>query len=163
MGHIGIQCLAALTSTRIIVVDRNPAALALAEELGADTTVVADGNQLDQVLELTGGVGAEVFGDFVAEEGAELDGPRMLRRAGSYFVIGYGGTVNIPTIDIISTEINVVGNLVGTAARARRRHDGRDGDVRVHIRRARTVRVSIDANGEYCRQLLAERYGLAAS
>ena len=36
------------------------------------------------------------------------------------------------------------------------------GDVRVHIRRARTVRVSIDANGEYCRQLLAERYGLAA-
>jgi NAD+-dependent secondary alcohol dehydrogenase Adh1 len=38
----------------------------------------------------------------------------MLRRAGSYFVIGYGGTVSIPTIDIISTEINVVGNLVGT-------------------------------------------------
>jgi metal-sulfur cluster biosynthetic enzyme len=35
-------------------------------------------------------------------------------------------------------------------------------DVRVHIRRARTVRVSIDANGEYCRQLLTERYGLAA-
>ena len=36
LGHIGIQCLAALSSTRIIVVDRNPAALALAEELGAD-------------------------------------------------------------------------------------------------------------------------------
>ncbi len=35
-------------------------------------------------------------------------------------------------------------------------------DVPVHIRRARTVRVSIDANGEYCRQLLAERYGVAA-
>jgi NAD+-dependent secondary alcohol dehydrogenase Adh1 len=38
----------------------------------------------------------------------------MVRRAGSYFVIGYGGTVSIPTIDIISTEINVIGNLVGT-------------------------------------------------
>jgi metal-sulfur cluster biosynthetic enzyme len=34
----------------------------------------------------------------------------------------------------------------------------RDG-VRVHLHRARTVRVSIDANGDYCRQLLAERYG----
>ncbi len=31
LGHIGIQCLAALSSTRIIVIDRNPDALALAE------------------------------------------------------------------------------------------------------------------------------------
>jgi metal-sulfur cluster biosynthetic enzyme len=38
----------------------------------------------------------------------------------------------------------------------------RDG-VRVHLHRARTVRVSIDANGDYCRQLLAERYGEAAA
>jgi NAD+-dependent secondary alcohol dehydrogenase Adh1 len=29
-------------------------------------------------------------------------------------VIGYGGTVEVPTIDIISTERNVIGNLVGT-------------------------------------------------
>ena len=32
-------------------------------------------------------------------------------------------------------------------------------DVRVHLRRSRTVRVSIDANGEYCCELLRERYG----
>jgi metal-sulfur cluster biosynthetic enzyme len=38
----------------------------------------------------------------------------------------------------------------------------RDG-VRVHLHRARTVRVSIDANGDYCRQLLAERYGAVAA
>jgi NAD+-dependent secondary alcohol dehydrogenase Adh1 len=114
LGHIGIQCLAALSSTRIVVIDRNSAALELATELGAHDTVVADGSQVAQVLELTGGAGAEVVIDFVAEQGAELDGPRMLRRAGSYFVVGYGGTVSIPTIDIISTEINVVGNLVGT-------------------------------------------------
>ena len=114
LGHIGIQCLAALSSTRIVVVDRNPDALALAEELGADETVVADGGQVEEILDLTGGLGAEVVIDFVGEQGAELEGPRMLRRAGSYFVIGYGGAVSIPTIDIISTEINVVGNLVGT-------------------------------------------------
>jgi NAD+-dependent secondary alcohol dehydrogenase Adh1 len=114
LGHIGIQCLAALTSTRIVVVDRNPAALELAGQLGAHETVVADGGQVAAILELTSGNGAEVVVDFVAEQGAELDGPRMLRRAGSYFVIGYGGAVTIPTIDIISTEINVIGNLVGT-------------------------------------------------
>ena len=38
----------------------------------------------------------------------------MTGEAGSYFVIGYGGTVHIPTLDIISTERNVVGNIVGT-------------------------------------------------
>jgi NAD+-dependent secondary alcohol dehydrogenase Adh1 len=31
-----------------------------------------------------------------------------------HYVIGYGGTVEIPTIDLVSTERNVIGNLVGT-------------------------------------------------
>jgi NAD+-dependent secondary alcohol dehydrogenase Adh1 len=114
LGHIGIQCLAALTATTIIVVDRNPDALKLAEQLGADHTVVADGGQVDAVADLTGGAGAEVVLDFVAEQGAESDGFAMTGRAGSYFVIGYGGTVQIPTLDIISTERNIVGNIVGT-------------------------------------------------
>ena len=56
LGHIGIQCLAALTATKIIVVDRNPDALKLAEQLGANHTVVADGGQVDAVKELTGGL-----------------------------------------------------------------------------------------------------------
>jgi NAD+-dependent secondary alcohol dehydrogenase Adh1 len=114
LGHIGIQCLAALTAAKIIVVDRNPDALKLAEQLGAHHTVVADGGQIDAVKDLTGGRGAEVVLDFVAEQGAEHDGFQMTGRAGSYFVIGYGGTVTIPTLDIISTERNIVGNIVGT-------------------------------------------------
>jgi NAD+-dependent secondary alcohol dehydrogenase Adh1 len=114
LGHIGIQCLAALTAARIIVVDRNPDALKLAEQLGAHHTVVADGGQVDAVKDLTGGAGAEVVLDFVAEQGAEQDGFAMTRSAGSYYVIGYGGTLTVPTLDIISTERNIVGNIVGT-------------------------------------------------
>ena len=114
LGHIGIQCLAALTATTIIVVDRNPDALKLAEQLGAHHTVVADGSQVDAVQDLTGGAGANVVLDFVAEQGAENDGWAMTGRAGSYFVIGYGGTLHIPTLDIISTERNIIGNIVGT-------------------------------------------------
>src|SRR5215469_12395161 len=114
LGHIGVQCLAALTATTIVVVDRNPDALKLASQIGADHTVVADGTQVEAVRELTGGRGADVVLDFVAEQGAEADGWAMTGRAGSYFVIGYGGTVQIPTLDIISTERNVVGNIVGT-------------------------------------------------
>jgi NAD+-dependent secondary alcohol dehydrogenase Adh1 len=114
LGHIGIQCLAALTAAKVIVVDRNPDALKLAEQLGADHTVVADGNQVEAVKDLTGGKGANVVLDFVAEEGAENEGFAMTGRAGSYYVIGYGGTVQIPTLDIISTERNIIGNIVGT-------------------------------------------------
>ena len=114
LGHIGIQCLLSLTSTEIIVVDRSKAALKLASELGAHHTVLADGTHRDAVLELTGGLGAQVVIDFVGEGGTEAEGIQMLRRAGSYFVVGYGGHVDIPTIDIISTEINVIGNLVGS-------------------------------------------------
>ncbi|MFD7154222.1 NAD(P)-dependent alcohol dehydrogenase [Kribbella sp. NPDC059898] len=114
LGHIGVQCLAALTAARIIVVDRNPEALKLAEQLGADQTVVADGKQVEKVLELTDGAGAHVVLDFVAEQGAEQDGFAMTGRGGSYFVIGYGGQVQIPALDIISTERNIVGNIVGT-------------------------------------------------
>jgi NAD+-dependent secondary alcohol dehydrogenase Adh1 len=114
LGHIGIQCLAALTATRIVVIDRNPEALKLAEQLGADHTVTADGGHVQAVLDLTAGAGADVVFDFVAEQGAERDTFAMTRRNGSQYVIGYGGTLDIPTIDIISTERNIIGNLVGT-------------------------------------------------
>jgi len=113
LGHIGVQCLAALTATTIIVVDRNPDALKLAAQIGAHHTVT-HGGQVDAVKELTGGRGANVVFDFVAEQGAESDGWAMTGEAGSYFVIGYGGELHIPTLDIISTERNVIGNIVGT-------------------------------------------------
>jgi NAD+-dependent secondary alcohol dehydrogenase Adh1 len=114
LGHIGVQCLAALTATTIIVVDRNPDALKLAAQIGAHHTVVADGTQVEAVRELTGGRGAHVVLDFVAEQGAEADGWAMTGGGGSYFVIGYGGTLQVPTLDIISTERNIIGNIVGT-------------------------------------------------
>jgi NAD+-dependent secondary alcohol dehydrogenase Adh1 len=113
LGHIGIQCVAALTAADLIVVDRNPDALKLAEQLGAAHTVVADGSHVAAVQDLTKG-GAHVVFDFVAEQGAENEGWAMTRRAGSYYVIGYGGELHIPTLDVIGTERNVIGNIVGT-------------------------------------------------
>jgi NAD+-dependent secondary alcohol dehydrogenase Adh1 len=114
LGHIGIQCLKAMTPTEIIVVDKSPAALDLTRAWGADYTVVADGTHVNKVKELTDGQGAEVIIDFVGEQGAQQEAVQMLHRAGSHFIIGYGGSLNVPTIDIISTEINFIGNLVGT-------------------------------------------------
>ena len=114
LGHIGIQCLRAMSATRIVVLDPNEEALALTTDWGADETVLVDGKEVDRVLDLTDGKGAEVVLDFVGERGAEHESWAMTRRAGSDFVIGYGGTIEIPAIDVISTERNVIGNLVGS-------------------------------------------------
>ncbi|MFI1397113.1 NAD(P)-dependent alcohol dehydrogenase [Streptomyces sp. NPDC020681] len=114
LGHIGIQVLRALSPVEMIVIDRSPDALALAKELGAEHTLVADGSESERVLELTGGHGAEAVLDFVGEGGAVETGVACLRRNGHYYVIGYGGRLDVPTIDVISTEINFIGNLVGS-------------------------------------------------
>jgi NAD+-dependent secondary alcohol dehydrogenase Adh1 len=114
LGHIGIQTLAALTATKIIVVDRNPEALELAKQIGADETVVADGSHIDAVKDLTGGNGANVVFDFVAEGGAEQDAWQMTAPAGSQYIIGYGGEFRAPTLDFVGGEKNVIGNIVGT-------------------------------------------------
>jgi NAD+-dependent secondary alcohol dehydrogenase Adh1 len=115
LGHIGIQALVAITSAEITVVDRSEAALDLAKALGAHHTVLAidDDETARQVQDITGG-GAHIVFDYVGEHGTELLSPRLLRNRGSQYVIGYGGAVQIPTIEIISREINVIGNLVGT-------------------------------------------------
>ena len=114
LGHIGIQCLKAYTPTEIVVVDPNEKALALARELGADHAIAVDGTHVDTVRELTGGTGADAIIDFVGERGAVEDGIAMLRDGGSFYVIGYGQNLDVPTIDIISREISFIGNLVGT-------------------------------------------------
>jgi NAD+-dependent secondary alcohol dehydrogenase Adh1 len=114
LGHIGIQVMAALSPAEIIVVDRNPDAVKLAESIGVHHGVVADGGHVERVLELTGGNGAEQVIDFVGEGGSTSEGIRMTRRAGDYHVVGYGENINVPTIDIISSEVNIIGNLVGS-------------------------------------------------
>jgi NAD+-dependent secondary alcohol dehydrogenase Adh1 len=124
LGHIGIQCLKALTAADIIVVDPSEAALELARRLGADATVrVGDtrspagtGDHVDTVRELTDGRGAEAIIDFVGERGAVADGIAMVQDGGVYHVIGYGENLDVPTIEVISREISFIGNLVGTYA-----------------------------------------------
>jgi NAD+-dependent secondary alcohol dehydrogenase Adh1 len=114
LGHIGVQVLKALCAASIIAVDRSETALTLAQECGADHVVRADGGAVDAVLSLTGGFGAQVVIDFVGEGDSVADGLRMTRNAGSYYIVGYGGKVEISTMEMIVTEKSIVGNLVGT-------------------------------------------------
>ena len=116
LGQIGIQVLRSMCAADIIVVDPSDLSLSLAESCGADALVKADGNEVQKVLELTNGRGAEAVLDFVAERGTTAKGLAMTRDMGSYYVIGYGEDINVSAFEMITTEKNIIGNLVGTWA-----------------------------------------------
>ena len=114
LGHIGVQCLRAISGAEIIAVDVSDEALQMAKRMGADSVVKAGEDAVEHVRELTGGKGVEAVLDFVGEQGTTVQGPAMLAVGGTYFVIGYGGRVDLSAIGIISREISVVGSLVGS-------------------------------------------------
>jgi len=113
LGHVGVQVLRALCATQIIAVDTSDESLALAGEVGADELVKSDADVVERVKELSAGRGVDAVIDFVAEHGTTEQGPAMLAQGGRYYVVGYGGRVDLPAIDVIFSEIEVIGNLVG--------------------------------------------------
>ncbi len=116
LGHIGVQVLRAMCAAKIIVVDISDASLQLAGPGGADHLVKADGGEVEAVLSLTNGKGAEAVIDFVGEKGTTHRGLAMTRPMGSYYIVGYGEDIQVPTVDLIISEKNIIGNLVGTWA-----------------------------------------------
>jgi NAD+-dependent secondary alcohol dehydrogenase Adh1 len=113
VGHIALQLLQELGSSRVVAIDTDERRRRLAKELDADEVLDGAGS-VDAVRELTGGRGAELVFDFVGTDGTHADSLAMLARGGDYAVIGYGGTVSTPSVGLIANEHSVVGNLVGT-------------------------------------------------
>ncbi len=110
VGHIALQLLRELGSSTVIAVDTDERRRRLAAELGADEVV----DRADTVREATGGRGADIVFDFVGTDETHTDSAAMLARGGAYSVIGYGGTISIPSGALVVNEHSVVGNLVGT-------------------------------------------------
>jgi NAD+-dependent secondary alcohol dehydrogenase Adh1 len=111
LGHIGIQLLQAMTPAQIIAIDPSATGQELARELGADVVLGAD--PVEGVLEATGGAGADVVLDFVGEHGTPGVAVEVVRQGGTYLVVGYGGTLDIPTMSLVLKEVRIEGNLVG--------------------------------------------------
>ena len=110
VGHIALQLVRELGSSAVIAVDTDERRRRLATELGADDVV----DEPAAVRELTDGRGADLVFDFVGTDETHADSAAMLARGGTYSVIGYGGTISIPSGALVVNEHAVVGNLVGS-------------------------------------------------
>jgi D-arabinose 1-dehydrogenase-like Zn-dependent alcohol dehydrogenase len=115
LGHFAIQILKVLTPARVLALDVNGERLELARRIGADDAILAgtDGG-VKGVLERISNRGADIVMDFVGEKGTPTNAIKMLKRGGTYSIIGYGGTVTNSTLDMIAREVTIMGNFVGT-------------------------------------------------
>lgn len=113
VGHIGLQLARELGSGTVIVVDPHPDRRKLAEELGADWTVDSEGVE-DAIWELSQGRGADLVLDFVGTDQTHSVGLGMLGLQGTYSMIGFGGTITIPSVALVGQEQCLVANLVGS-------------------------------------------------
>ena len=96
VGHIALQLVRELGSSSVVAIDTDERRRRLATELGADE-VVEGSASVAAVRELTDGRGADLVFDFVGTDQTHADSAAMLARGGTYSVIGYGGTISIPS------------------------------------------------------------------
>lgn len=115
-GGVGLSAvmIAQAMGARVVAVDRNAEALAVAAELGAEHVVRADGADIPAAIaDLTSG-GSHVAIDAVGSEQTCADALLSLRRRGRHVQIGLlppvEGHPRVPMARVIGWEIDVLGS-----------------------------------------------------
>ena len=114
VGLTGVGIATEYIANEKIVVDLDEEKLAAAREAGADHTINPKREDASaRVAELTvAGAGAVV--DFVGSTETVTFGMEVLRRGGSYILVGlYGGRIDIPTLALPTRDIALRGSYVG--------------------------------------------------
>jgi len=115
-GGVGLSVvmIARALGARVVAVDRNPEALAVATALGSEHTLLADGSDIPAaVAELTGG-GSHVAVDAVGSEQTCADSILSLRRRGRQVQVGLlppvAGHPRVPMARVIAWELDLLGS-----------------------------------------------------
>ena len=118
-GGVGLSAvmIARALGARVVAVDRNPEALTVATDLGAEHILLADGadgaDVPAAVAELTGG-GSHVSVDAVGSEQACADAVLSLRRRGRHVQVGLlppvDGHPRVPMARAIAWELDLLGS-----------------------------------------------------
>jgi D-arabinose 1-dehydrogenase-like Zn-dependent alcohol dehydrogenase len=114
LGHIGVQCVDAMSAAQITAVDLKDSALDLAETSGADHVVnPTKGNVREFIDDVTDGEGAREVMDFVGADVTTEYAPDITAAGGNHHIIGYGGHIHQPAQALVNGEFSYVGNIVG--------------------------------------------------
>lgn len=137
LGHIGLQCLDAMSAADIVALDVKESARELATEIGASHALDPEAEDVPGVIDdLTDGAGAAQVLDFVGADETTGIGPDVLASGGDHHVIGYGGHVHEPAQTLVDGEFAYRGTLVGRYTELQELMALVDrGDVTLHTRR----------------------------
>lgn len=115
-GGIGLSAvmIARALGAHVIAVDRNPGALAVAADLGADHTLLADGTEMAAAVNGLVPGGSHVAVDAVGSEQTCADAILSLRRRGRLAQVGLlppvEGHPRVPMARVIAWELDLLGS-----------------------------------------------------
>ncbi|QCC46506.1 NAD(P)-dependent alcohol dehydrogenase [Halobellus limi] len=114
LGHIGLQCLDAMSAANVVALDVKESARDLAADLGARHTIDPSTEDVAGAIDdLTDGHGAEQVLDFVGADETTAYAPDIVAPGGDHHVVGYGGHVHEPAQALVDGEFSYRGTLVG--------------------------------------------------
>jgi threonine dehydrogenase-like Zn-dependent dehydrogenase len=124
-GTIGLMCFLAARAAgaqRVALSDTSDARLEVARGLGADFTINARSQNVQQaVSEWTDGLGVELAVDAVGAESTRVDAIRATRPGGDVVWIGlHHDEAAIPTFEVVLPERRIMGSYAATDADIRR-------------------------------------------
>jgi propanol-preferring alcohol dehydrogenase len=116
LGHLGVAFLRELSGAQIIAVDRDPGALQMASGLGAHVCLPSDDTTVEEVMALTGGLGATVVLDFVGLDATLAIASQIVRKHGQIVLVGIGGGSLSFNFFALPAGCSIVATLGGTTS-----------------------------------------------
>jgi propanol-preferring alcohol dehydrogenase len=115
LGHLALQLLRELSPATVIAVDQRKSALTVAADVGAHHGVLAGDEAAAEVLDLTGGQGADLVVDLVGVDATLALGAAVTRPLGHLTIVGIGGGTLPVSFFGIAYEVSVATTYWGTA------------------------------------------------
>jgi propanol-preferring alcohol dehydrogenase len=137
LGHMAVQLLKATSAARVIAVDTDERKLDLARERGADVVLAADARATSDILDLTGGYGADAVFDFVGSQATVDLATAIIAPDGALRLVGIdGGSFPYPS--------DLAAPAVPWGVDVRRSYGGTRQDQRMVLDLAAEGRIGVD-------------------
>lgn len=111
IGLLTVQALRAAGCSRIFVADVDSTRLKLAQQVGATTVLSPNSDFVDQVLQLTGGVGVDLAIEAVGRNETVKASIESVRKGGTVVLVGnISPEVTLPLQKVVTREIRLQGS-----------------------------------------------------